>query len=69
MKSEAGLSLFLKSGKMRVVKMQSLSFPKNVSDKNKEIIEEKAQMILDIRASFLDSSLADLTQKSPLGVR
>ena len=35
-------------------------FPKNVSGKNKENVEEKAQNILDIRASFPDSSLADL---------
>ncbi len=35
-------------------------FPKNVSTKNRENVEEKAQNILDIRASFPDSSLADL---------
>ena len=35
-------------------------FPKEISDKNKENVEEKAQNILDIRASFPDSSLADL---------
>jgi len=35
-------------------------FPKDVSDKNRTTIEEKAQNILDIRVSFPDSSLADL---------
>jgi hypothetical protein len=35
-------------------------FPKDVSDKNKKIVETKAQAILDIRAEFTDSSLADL---------
>ncbi len=35
-------------------------FPKDVSDKNKTTVEEKAQNILDIRAEFTDSSLADL---------
>ena len=35
-------------------------FPKNVSEKNKALVEEKAQNILDIRKSFIDSSLADL---------
>ena len=35
-------------------------FPKNISTKNKENVEEKAQTILDIRVSFPDSSLADL---------
>ena len=35
-------------------------FPKNVSDKNRITVEEKAQNILDIRASFPNSSLADL---------
>ena len=35
-------------------------FPKNISDKNKTTVEEKAQNILGIRASFPDSSLADL---------
>jgi hypothetical protein len=35
-------------------------FPKDVSMKNRENVEEKAQNILDIRASFSDSSLADL---------
>ncbi len=35
-------------------------FPKNVSDKQKVDVEKKAQDILDIRAEFTDSSLADL---------
>jgi len=35
-------------------------FPKEISDKNKKNVEEKAQTILDIRAEFTDSSLADL---------
>jgi len=35
-------------------------FPKAVSDKHKKSVEEKAQDILDIRAEFTDSSLADL---------
>jgi hypothetical protein len=35
-------------------------FPKDVSDKNRTAVEEKAQNILDIRVSFPDSSLADL---------
>ena len=35
-------------------------FPKDVSDKKKTTVEEKAQNILDIRAEFTDSSLADL---------
>ncbi|MBU3013688.1 N-6 DNA methylase [Poseidonibacter lekithochrous] len=35
-------------------------FPKDVSDKNKLEVETKAQKILDIRAEFKDSSLADL---------
>jgi len=35
-------------------------FPKDISDKNKKSVEEKAQGILDIRAEFTDSSLADL---------
>jgi type II restriction/modification system DNA methylase subunit YeeA len=35
-------------------------FPKDVSDKNRALVEEKAQAILDIRKSFPDSSLADL---------
>ena len=35
-------------------------FPKDVSEKQKTAVEEKAQNILDIRASFADCSLADL---------
>jgi len=35
-------------------------FPKNISDKNKKSVEEKAQNILEIRADFKESSLADL---------
>ena len=35
-------------------------FPKDISTKNKNTVEEKAQNILDIRAAFTDSSLADL---------
>jgi hypothetical protein len=35
-------------------------FPKNVNQKNKEQVEEKAQKVLEVRASFKDSSLADL---------
>lgn len=35
-------------------------FPKDISDKNRVTVEEKAQNILDIRESFPDSSLADL---------
>lgn len=35
-------------------------FPKDVSEKQKLAVEEKAQNILDIRASFADCSLADL---------
>jgi hypothetical protein len=35
-------------------------FPKDVITKNKKEVEIKAQTILDIRASFTDSSLADL---------
>ncbi len=35
-------------------------FPEDVSDKNKKSVEQKAQNILDIRAEFTDSSLADL---------
>lgn len=35
-------------------------FPKEVSDKNKLSVEQKAQNILDIRAEFIDNSLADL---------
>jgi len=33
---------------------------KEVSDKNKKKIEEKAQKVLDVRAEFSESSLADL---------
>jgi hypothetical protein len=35
-------------------------WPMNPSDKNKKKVEEKAQKILDVRAEFPDSSLADL---------
>jgi len=35
-------------------------FPKKVSEKNRLHVEQKAQEILDIRAEFKDSSLADL---------
>jgi hypothetical protein len=35
-------------------------FPKNVNEKQKSAVEEKAQNVLDIRASFNDCSLADL---------
>ena len=35
-------------------------FPKNVSQKNKEQVEEKAQKVLEVRASFKEASLADL---------
>jgi hypothetical protein len=35
-------------------------FPKNVTEKQKSVVEEKAQNVLDIRASFSDCSLADL---------
>ncbi|MGD9718218.1 MAG: type IIL restriction-modification enzyme MmeI [Sulfurimonadaceae bacterium] len=35
-------------------------FPKHVSQKNKETVEQKAQEVLDIRAEFTDASLADL---------
>ncbi|MCX6051154.1 MAG: N-6 DNA methylase [Campylobacterales bacterium] len=35
-------------------------FPKNVSQKHKEQVEEKAQKVLETRASFKESSLADL---------
>ena len=35
-------------------------FPKNVSDKHKQSVEQKAQDILNIRAEFKESSLADL---------
>ncbi len=35
-------------------------FPKNPNDKNKKAVEEKAQKVLDVRAEFPGSSLADL---------
>jgi hypothetical protein len=35
-------------------------FPKDPSEKNKKKVEEKAQAVLDARAQFPDSSLADL---------
>ncbi|WP_336129010.1 class I SAM-dependent DNA methyltransferase [Mesoflavibacter sp. CH_XMU1422-2] len=35
-------------------------WPKEVSEKNKQKVEEKAQKVLDARAEFPDSSLADL---------
>lgn len=35
-------------------------FPKNVGKKNKEKVEQAAQKVLDVRAEFPDSSLADL---------
>ena len=35
-------------------------FPKDVNEKQKSAVEEKAQNVLDIRASFNDCSLADL---------
>ena len=35
-------------------------WPKKLSEKNKKKVEEKAQKILDVRAEFPDSSLADL---------
>ena len=35
-------------------------FPKNVTEKQKSVVEEKAQNVLNIRASFNDCSLADL---------
>jgi hypothetical protein len=35
-------------------------FPKTVSEKQKKRVEEKAQVVLDVRASFEGSSLADL---------
>lgn len=35
-------------------------FPKNVTEKQKSAVEEKAQNVLNIRASFNDCSLADL---------
>jgi len=38
-------------------------FPKDVSPKNKKEVETKAQAILEIRASFCESSLADIFWK------
>ena len=35
-------------------------FPKNVTEKQKSAVEEKAQNVLDIRSQFSDCSLADL---------
>lgn len=35
-------------------------FPENLTEKQIKIIEEKAQNVLDVRASFPNSSLADL---------
>jgi hypothetical protein len=35
-------------------------WPENPTDKQKQAIEEKAQKVLDVRADFPDSSLADL---------
>lgn len=35
-------------------------WPKNPSEKNKALVEEKAQKVLDTRAKYPDSSLADL---------
>ncbi|PZV77540.1 type II restriction/modification system DNA methylase subunit YeeA [Algoriphagus aquaeductus] len=35
-------------------------WPKNPSDKNKALVEEKAQKVIDTRAKYPDSSLADL---------
>lgn len=35
-------------------------WPRNPSDKNKKAVEEKAQKVLDVRAEFTGSSLADL---------
>ena len=35
-------------------------FPKNVSEKQKKAVEEKAQNVLNIRSQFSDCSLADL---------
>ncbi len=35
-------------------------WPENPTDKHKRAIEEKAQIVLDVRAQFPDSSLADL---------
>ena len=38
-------------------------FPKNVSEKQKKAVEEKAQNVLNIRSQFSDCSLADFYQK------
>lgn len=35
-------------------------FPQKVSDKNKQTVEQKAKAVLDTRALYVDSSLADL---------
>lgn len=35
-------------------------WPKNPSEKNKKLVEEKAQKVLDTRANYPDNSLADL---------
>ena len=35
-------------------------FPENLTDKQKETVEKAAQAVLDARAQFPDSSLADL---------
>lgn len=35
-------------------------WPKQPSEKNKKLVEEKAQIVLDVRAKYPDSSLADL---------
>ena len=35
-------------------------WPKEPSEKNKQKVEVKAQKVLDVRATFLESSLADL---------
>ena len=35
-------------------------WPKDLSDKNKKAVETKAQKVLNVRAEFPDSSLADL---------
>jgi type I restriction-modification system DNA methylase subunit len=35
-------------------------WPKNPSDKNKKLVEEKAQQVLDVRLKYPESSLADL---------
>lgn len=38
----------------------NFSWPTDPSIKNKKIVEDKAQMVLDVRSEFLESSLADL---------